>query len=68
MDQPPSALEALDRAHHHALAWLSSLDTRPVPPRASIEAVVEALGPDLPEQGSDPADVVDSSPGPATQA
>ena len=59
MDQPPSATEALDRAHRQALAWLSSLSSRPVPPQASIAEVVEALGPDLPEQGSDPADVVD---------
>ena len=59
MDRPQPALDALDHAHQHALAWLSSLERRPVPPQASIEAVVEALGPELPEQGSDPADVVD---------
>ncbi len=59
MDQPPSALDALGHAHQHALAWLSSLDSRPVPPQATIEEVVEALGPELPEQGSDPAAVVD---------
>jgi glutamate/tyrosine decarboxylase-like PLP-dependent enzyme len=59
MDQPPPGLDALDHAHQHALVWLSSLEERPVPPQASIEAVVEALGTELPERGSDPADVVD---------
>jgi len=59
MDQPATGLDALDHAHQQALAWLASLERRPVPPQASIEDVVEALGADLPEQGSDPADVVD---------
>ena len=59
MDEPPSGLDALDHAHQHALAWLSSLRDRSVPPQASIDDVVQALGTDLPEQGSDPADVVD---------
>ncbi|MDF2144052.1 pyridoxal-dependent decarboxylase [Knoellia sp. p5-6-4] len=59
MDRPQPALEALGHAHRHALAWLSSLEHRPVPPQASIAAVVEALGPDLPEQGTHPAEVVD---------
>ncbi|SER69883.1 Glutamate or tyrosine decarboxylase [Pedococcus cremeus] len=59
MDQPPSGLDALDHAHRHALAWLASLERRPVPPQASIEDVVQALGAELPEQGADPAEVVD---------
>ena len=50
---------ALDRAHRHALAWLVSLDDRPVPPQASIEEVSNALGRALPEGGSEPAEVVD---------
>ena len=50
---------ALERAHRHALAWLGSLDDRPVPPQASIEEVSNALGSTLPECGSEPADVVD---------
>ena len=50
---------ALDRAHAHALDWLSSLDQRPVPPQASIEQVVRSLGPALPDAPSDAADVVD---------
>lgn len=54
-----SQAEALDRAHQHALAWLRSLDTRPVSPRASVEQVAAALGSQLPEGPTDPAEVVD---------
>ncbi|MET1059711.1 MAG: aminotransferase class V-fold PLP-dependent enzyme [Nocardioides sp.] len=50
---------ALDRAHAHALEWLASLDSRPVPPRASIAEVVEALGTELPEHGTPAEEVVD---------
>ena len=50
---------ALDSAHRHTLDWLSSLEDRPVPPQASIEEVTQALGVALPENGSDPAEVVD---------
>jgi len=56
MDQHSTAL---DRAHRHALDWLSSLEDRPVPPQASIDQVVQALGTALPDNGSDPAAVVD---------
>ena len=35
---------ALTRAHEHALAWLDSLDTRPVPPQAQPDEVAGALG------------------------
>jgi glutamate/tyrosine decarboxylase-like PLP-dependent enzyme len=50
---------ALDRAHRHALEWLSSLENRPVPPQASIDQVTQALGAALPDVGSDAAEVVD---------
>ncbi len=50
---------ALDRAHQHALAWLSSLETRPVSPRATVEEIARALGPDLPDGPTDPAEVID---------
>jgi len=56
MDQHSAALE---RAHRHALDWLSSLQDRPVPPQASIDQVTRALGATLPEGGSDPAEVID---------
>jgi glutamate/tyrosine decarboxylase-like PLP-dependent enzyme len=56
MDQQSAALE---RAHRHALEWLSSLEDRPVPAQASIEQVIQALGADLPRGGSDAAVVVD---------
>lgn len=50
---------ALLRAHEHAAAWLDSLATRPVPPRASVADVVAALGTDLPDGPTTAADVVD---------
>lgn len=50
---------ALLRAHEHAAAWLDSLATRPVPPRAGVADVVAALGTDLPDGPSPAADVVD---------
>ncbi|MBN0040584.1 aspartate aminotransferase family protein [Cellulosimicrobium cellulans] len=50
---------ALLRAHEHAAAWLDSLATRPVPPRASVADVVAALGTDLPDGPASAADVVD---------
>jgi glutamate/tyrosine decarboxylase-like PLP-dependent enzyme len=56
MDQHSAALE---RAHRHALDWLASLEDRPVPPQASIEQVTQALGATLPDEGSDPAEVID---------
>src|SRR5665647_2700059 len=56
MDQHSAAL---DRAHAHALDWLSSLGDRPVPPQATIDQVVQALGTALPDNGSDPAAVID---------
>ncbi|MFE7773712.1 pyridoxal phosphate-dependent decarboxylase family protein [Streptomyces sp. NPDC057445] len=50
---------ALQRAHDHAVRWLASLSDRPVPARASVDEVVRALGPDLPDDPSSPADVVE---------
>ena len=48
---------ALDRAHGHASTWLASLADRPVPPQASFDDVVAALGTELPDGPTDPADV-----------
>ncbi|GAA4868912.1 hypothetical protein [Serinicoccus chungangensis] len=48
----------LEVAHEHALRWLDSLGERPVPAQASIEQVVDALGPDLPEHGCPPEEAV----------
>lgn len=50
---------ALDRAHEHALDWFASLADRPVPARATADEVAEALGRELPAEGTDPAEVVD---------
>ena len=58
-DEVPAAIEALARAHHHALRWLAGLPDRDVPPALQVAALVERLGPDLPDGPTDPADVVD---------
>src|SRR6476660_9132936 len=50
---------ALDRAHRHTLDWLASLESRPVPAQASIDRVAQALGTELPDNPSDPDDVID---------
>ncbi len=59
MGRTPDAAEALARAHEHALAWLSSLPDRAVPPAASVAEVVAALGAELPDGPTDPVAVVD---------
>ncbi|MFG2987742.1 pyridoxal phosphate-dependent decarboxylase family protein [Streptomyces sp. NPDC048257] len=51
--------EALRRAHGHAVRWLASLSDRPVPARAPVDEIVRALGAELPDAPSVPADVVD---------
>ncbi len=56
MDQTAAALE---RAHELALDWLATLDSRPVPPQATIDEVVAALGQKLPEEGADPTEVIE---------
>ncbi|TDU74032.1 pyridoxal-dependent decarboxylase [Streptomyces sp. KS 21] len=50
---------ALQRAYGHAARWLASLSDRRVPARASIDEIVRALGAELPDGPSAPADVVD---------
>jgi len=50
---------ALMRAHEHATAWLDSLGTRPVPPQATVDDVVAALGTDLPDGPTAAPQVVD---------
>ncbi|MGC4109195.1 MAG: aminotransferase class V-fold PLP-dependent enzyme [Nocardioides sp.] len=49
---------ALDRARAHALAWLDSLDERPVPAAVDADEMVRRLG-DLPDGPTPAADVVD---------
>ena len=57
---PPNAPydEVLDLADRYARAWLDSVRERPIPPRAGIDAVMDALGRELPEYGESAADVV----------
>jgi glutamate/tyrosine decarboxylase-like PLP-dependent enzyme len=49
----------LDRALSHARSWITSLGKRPVRPTASLEALTEAFGGDLSEEGQDPGAVLD---------
>jgi glutamate/tyrosine decarboxylase-like PLP-dependent enzyme len=49
---------ALDRARHHAMTWLASLDQRPVPPSVDADEMVRRLG-DLPAGPTPAAEVVD---------
>lgn len=54
-----SDLDALDRAAHHARAFLQSLDTRSVAPTADLAALRARLGRPLPERGMPAVKVVD---------
>jgi glutamate/tyrosine decarboxylase-like PLP-dependent enzyme len=59
MDPTTDTAAALDRAHEHALTWLADLPDRAVPPAASVQEVVAALGTELPDDPTDPVAVVD---------
>ncbi|MFJ6112540.1 pyridoxal phosphate-dependent decarboxylase family protein [Agrococcus sediminis] len=50
---------ALDAAHRSATAFLGTLDERPVWPRASLDEMLDVFGGALPEEGADPAAVVE---------
>jgi glutamate/tyrosine decarboxylase-like PLP-dependent enzyme len=50
--------EVLELADRYARAWLDSVRERPIPPRAGIDAVMDALGRELPEYGEPAADVI----------
>ncbi len=50
--------EALDAAHRLAVGWLDSLPDRKVPPRATTEEVIAALG-DLPDGPRPARDVIE---------
>lgn len=50
---------ALDRASAHARAWLASMPDRPVPPRLNADELRAGFDGPLPDEPSDPAEVVD---------
>ena len=51
--------ESLARAYEHVRRWLGSVDERPVGPRVTATELLEDVGGPLPDEGKDPADVVD---------
>ncbi|MDQ7880149.1 aminotransferase class V-fold PLP-dependent enzyme [Microbacterium sp. QXD-8] len=51
--------EALEVAHRHALSWLDSLPDRPIRPDLDVDGVLARLERGLPEDGSEPRDVVE---------
>ncbi|RXZ48098.1 pyridoxal-dependent decarboxylase, partial [Agromyces binzhouensis] len=51
--------DLLGLAHRHAAAWLDTLPERPIPPRAGVEEVMDALGRELPEHGERADAVID---------
>jgi glutamate/tyrosine decarboxylase-like PLP-dependent enzyme len=55
----PTFHRALDRAHAHALAWLDSLDERPVTATATADEVASTLGRVLPDGTTPPEQVLD---------
>jgi glutamate/tyrosine decarboxylase-like PLP-dependent enzyme len=57
--QPNEYGAALDAAMARTREWLASLPERRVPASASVDKIVTALGPALPDGPSDPAKVVD---------
>jgi glutamate/tyrosine decarboxylase-like PLP-dependent enzyme len=50
---------ALDNAARHAARWLDSLETRPVPPQASVAEVSRELGTELPAGPTPANEVID---------
>ncbi len=50
---------ALGRAAHHALEWLSGLDTRPVGATTDLATLRARLRLPLPDRGTDPARIID---------
>ncbi|MGR2753862.1 pyridoxal phosphate-dependent decarboxylase family protein [Agromyces arachidis] len=56
-DLRPHDPALLDLARRHAAKWLEALPERPIPPRATVDEVAEALGRELPDRG-EPADEV----------
>jgi glutamate/tyrosine decarboxylase-like PLP-dependent enzyme len=51
--------QALDAAHRHALAWLDSVDERPIRPDVDADGMLARLRADLPDEGAPAAAVID---------
>jgi glutamate/tyrosine decarboxylase-like PLP-dependent enzyme len=55
----PPLPPALQRAIHHASAWIDGLETRPVASVTDLATMRARIGIPLPERGTDPAQVID---------
>ncbi|MCP2031840.1 glutamate/tyrosine decarboxylase-like PLP-dependent enzyme [Okibacterium sp. HSC-33S16] len=56
---PEAYREPLEKAHQHASEWLASVPTRPVRPQQGADDVARHFSTPLPEQPTDPTDVVE---------
>ncbi|ROP74008.1 aminotransferase class V-fold PLP-dependent enzyme [Curtobacterium sp. PhB115] len=56
---PNDYRQALERASEHALDWITSLPERSVPPEIDVGGLLAAIDRPLPDDGADPAAVVD---------
>ena len=52
-------IRPLEQAHRYAVAWLESLEKRPMTASATADEIAEALGTELPQTPTDPAEVVE---------
>jgi len=57
--QPDAFDAALQRARVHSMEWLASVPTRPVGPAVHADDLLAGFAARLPEQPTDPADVID---------
>lgn len=60
MELNPDEYKAvLDRATARSMEWIESVPDRPVAPRANVDAMKQAFARPLPQDGTEPVDVVD---------
>jgi glutamate/tyrosine decarboxylase-like PLP-dependent enzyme len=57
--EPDDYARALDRAHHHAEQWLTSIPSRVVHPHSNADQLAAEFDAPFHDDGADPVDVVD---------
>ncbi|MDR5701004.1 pyridoxal phosphate-dependent decarboxylase family protein [Agromyces aerolatus] len=58
-DRPDRYDEVLSSAAGRAKAWLDTVRERPIPPRATVDEVTQALGRELPDEGAPAIDTIE---------